>query len=360
MNIGIDASKVVEEKKTGVGNTVSPIIFEMAKIASEDQLSLYAPDKLPSALTSNANVKGEIIRFPKLWHKVALPWKIFWRRPDVLLEMSSALPTFSPKHAVILLHDFAFKYFPAHYSKLERYFQESTVKSAIKKAEIILFTTETNRKDFFKFYHFPKERTHVVPLAYDSDVFNLEDKGSTKAGYNYFLSVGRFEKRKNTLATVNAFEIFKKKAQSSHKLVLVGYPSYGWEEIDTAINNSRYRSDIIIRNYVKAAELANLYRQADALVYPSFYEGFGYPMLEAFACGTLVIASKIDNLKEVGGDAPFYVDPDNEEEIAETMYKVAFKEGDYKRKIESGLKTAHSYNWAKTAQQIYNIIKKIK
>lgn len=357
MKIGIDATKVVEEKKTGIGNTVVPIVFELARIAQDDQINLYAPSKLPPELMSIASVKSKVIKFPKFWHSIALPWKLLWDKPNAFLEMSNGLPAFTPKHSVILLHDFAFKYFPAHYSGFERFLQEKAVKSAIKKAETIIFTTETNRKDFYKFYHFPKNQTKVVSLAYDSDLFNADQTIETKIDYNYFLSVGRFEKRKNTIATIKSFEIFKKKAQSAHKLVLVGFPSYGWEEIEAEINNSHFRNDIVIKNYVKSTELADLYRQADALVYPSFYEGFGYPMLEAMACGTLVIASNISNLSEVGGDAPFYVDPESEEDIAEMMYKIAFKQENYEKRRQLGFKVAHGYSWKRTAEEIYRIIK---
>lgn len=356
MIIGINAEKLTEEKKTGVGNTVCSIISELTKQSVADEFWLYAPKKFSLSYIAGDNIKAKVIKFPRFWHRLALPLSLLFRKPDVFLEISAGLPVFAPKNSYIIIHDFAFKYFPAHYSRWERFLQERAVLSAIKKSKKIIFTTETNREDFYKFYHLPKSQTAVVPLAINTETFNQKSPTLDKIGFNYFLSVGRFEKRKNTLNLIKAFEIFKKKAQSSHKLILVGFPSFGWEEIEKEINNSHYRSDIVIRNYVKEDELAALYHQAVALVYPSFYEGFGFPLLEALACGTPVIASNIKNLKEVGGEVPYYIDPDSEEELAEMMYKIGFKQENYEKRKELGFKKAGEYSWQKTAEMIYKVI----
>jgi glycosyltransferase involved in cell wall biosynthesis len=327
----------------------------LTKIDKINKYYLYTNKPLDPILLANSNFTEKLIPFPRFWNRFRLPLALLQDKPDIFIELTSSIPPLSPKNTITLVHDLAFKYFPEAYSKYELLLQENAINIARTKAAIIVFTSESNRKDFIKFYGKPKTNTAVIPLAFNNDKVDASQE-STKKDYPYFLSVGRIEKRKNTDNIVKAFELFKDNNPTNHKLILVGKNGFDYSKTETAILNSKHKNDIIKKGYVEEKELPLLYKNAEALLYPSLYEGFGLPAMEAMSHGTPVITSNVPTIREVVKDAALLVDPQNVDDIVKAMKNIVFEKELRKSLVLKGFQISKEYSWDKTAGEFYKLI----
>jgi glycosyltransferase involved in cell wall biosynthesis len=357
MIIGIDASKAANENKTGVDNVVYQLILNLKKIDKKNNYFLYTNKKLSPELLSDKFIE-KLIPFPKFWNKFRLPLALIKDKPDKFLELSYALPPHAPEKSVLLVHDLAFKFFPEAYSKYELMLLESAIEAGVKRAKKIILTGEQNKKDFLKFYKISNEKLSVVKLGYniESNILVSDARNKLSISQPYFLFVGRIEKRKNVLNIVKAFETYKASSKKETKLVLAGSDGFGAAEIKKYINLSEYSKDIILPGYIKKEELSPLYSKSLAVVYPSLYEGFGFPILEAFAFGVPVLTSDIPVLHETGGDGALYANPKNPEDIAKKLLEISTDEKLRKELILNGKKQLKLFSWENTAKQVHEIL----
>jgi len=350
MLIGIDASKISSHSKTGIENTVYYLVQNLLKLDTANKYILYSQKKLPPEFTFK-NTEERLIPLAKFWHKFRLPLALFKDKPDVFLELSNKLPAYCPKKSVVFVHDLAFKYFPEAYSKYELYLQENAINNIISKATKIVVSSESNRCDIIKFYGV--KNISVVPLAYDDSIYNHQS--DSKKG-DYFLFVGRLEKRKNLENIVKSFKIFLN-TFPHYKLVLVGKTGYGWKEVENEINSDpKIRERVKIVGFVENAKLSILYQQAKALVFPSLYEGFGYPILESMASGTPVITSKISTIEAVAKENVLYVKPLDGKSITNAMTRIVTDSALENKLIKGGLKHCRTFTWQKSAAALLKII----
>lgn len=359
--IGIDASKAATNRKTGIDNTAYQIILGLEKIDAENKYYLYTNAPLPDAIKNKPNFEEKLVPFPKFWNRFRLPLALLKDKPEKFLQLTSNIPPCSPEKTAVLIHDLAFKFFPEAYSKYELMLQENALNLAIKKAKTIIFTSEANASDFRKFYSFPKNKITVIPLAYNDELFKriANQKNIPKIDVPYFLTIGRLEKRKNTAKIIEAFEIFKQNKEKKHKLVLVGKPGFGSDEINDCIKNSRNKDDIIVLGYVEDEDLPHLYNGAEIFIYTSLYEGFGLPMLESMACGTPVLTSNIPTLKEIAGNSALLVDPTDPKKIAEGICLIEGNKSISSKLISSGLNNVKNYSWDKTSLLYLELITRL-
>ena len=170
--------------------------------------------------------------------------------------------------------------------------------------------------------------------------------------------IGRIEERKNVRRIVEAFDILKKKKAIPHRLVLAGKPGYGYEAVQDAIEASEYRGDIIEMGYVSAEEKTELLSEADVFVFPSLYEGFGLPVIEAQTVGVPVVTSDISSLPEIGGKGALYADPLSVESIADRIWEVLSSSALRSGIIEKGRANAERFDWAKCAEEVSALIRR--
>lgn len=360
MIIGINASKAASVQKTGVENTVFQIIKHLRQIDADNIYNLYTDKPLPEDLISK-NFIEKLIPQKRLWHRFRLPLALFRDKPDSYLEMSGGAPSLVPSKNYIMIHDLAFRYFPEAYTKKELILQESTIQSAIHRSAKIIVTLQANKADLQKFYDVDGNNIVVVPLALDKESFRkINDPiNPLKLNEPFFISVGRLEKRKNTISSIKAFNKLRDSQKGKiYKLVLVGKQGFGYEEIKKEIDASKYTNDIIEAGYLSNQDIVSLFSLAKALIYPSFYEGFGLPILEAFNCELPVITSDAPPLVEVAGNAALVSKPEDYDGIAAHMESLI---NDHKLRgdcIKKGKERAESFDWKKTAQEIKNILTK--
>jgi len=357
MLIGIDASKAASAKKTGIEHVAYRIILGLSKIDKQNDYRLYSNAPLDKELLSNKNFKEVLIPFPRLWSRFRLPLALLRDKPDVFLSLTNGTPS-SANKSIVLIHDLAFKFFPQAYSKYQLFLQENAIKIALKNANVIVFTTKQNLKDFIKFYGKPKQQTKVILLGFNDELCqNIQTEKNAKP---YFLSVGRLEKRKNTIKSIEAFELFKEQNKSDYQLILVGQNGFGHEEIKKKIAQSKFKKDIIKLGYVENKKLPGLYKNAAALLHPSLYEGFVFPLLEAMEIGTPVITSNVPTIKEAVGNAALFIDPSSVQSIVTGMNKITQDQNLRKTLILNGKKVIKKYSWNKTAIEYLELINSLK
>ncbi len=285
---------------------------------------------------------------------------VFWA-PHFLLSPVSAKCRY-----VLTFHDLSFEYFPEFFPWRKRFWHATlTPKSRARQAQKIIAVSQSTKDDLMDWYQVPAAKIKVIhsgvgeefkPLAPErgqqiKQKYNLPD--------NFILYFGTLEPRKNLTGLIAAYEIFRDKLAGQNrppKLVLAG--SRGWlaGQILRAAKNSRYNQDIILPGFIEPADKVYLYNLATLFVYPSFFEGFGFPPLEAMACGVPTVTSHTSSFPEVVGDSALMVDPYNFEELAWAIKEVWQDEALRSEMAAKGLARAKNFSWQKCAEETLDFL----
>ena len=392
MILAIETAHAAKPDRTGVEEYCFQIIQHLKTVIPSDvRVVLYCKEqrtknKAPASAQSRsrgeqidllrdlpANWEVKMLGWPlgKLWSQIRLSWELLWHPPDVFFAPGQLIPFFCPPHTVVMIHDSAFMVYPRAYLFWGRQYLKWMNRRILKNAALILTNSEFNRAELTRLYgNRVKSEIVVVPLAYDvkkyqvSSIKEQAPLNQQAVAKPYLISVGRLEEKKNTQSLIKAFNSIKYQESSikyqALQLVLVGKPGAGYEKIKTEIGKSPYRADIIEVGYVASEDLPELLRNAEAFVFPSWYEGFGIPILEAMAVGCPVVCSGIPALREVGGGAVRYVPPEDIEALASAIKDILEQAEQRPALIAPGLARAASFSWAKTAGYTWSAIAKLR
>jgi len=315
MKIGIDASRFNLSGGTGVEHYSVKIIqgiIEKFKHQDEHSFILYSPRKL--TLYKTKTIKHRIMPFPRLWTKVRLSWEMLFHKPDVLFVPSHVLPHFAPKKSVITIHDVAFMHLKKEYSRFQFWYLKKTTKHAVKKASNIIVPSYATQLDLVNLFKCPSHKITVIPHGCDFQIKKLStEKDSeilTKMGISkkdhFLLFIGRLEDKKNIQRIIEAFLGFNE-TFPTWKLILAGKRGHGFKEIlKKAMKSDAFKS-VLMPGYITENEKHVLLKYCDAFVFPSLYEGFGFPILEAYTYHKPVITSEEASIPEVAGNGAIYV-----------------------------------------------------
>ena len=264
---------------------------------------------------------------------------------------------------VVTVHDLSYVHYQFLSHSLHQFLYSQSVKKTLNNCQAIIADSEYTKKDVVQTFGVEENKINVIYLSADSDfkVLRLQEIDSAiakKYGKNFILYVGTIEPRKNIINLILAFEILKTKGLDT-KLVLVGKTGYKSGPIYQRINQSPFKEAIIIPGFVEKHELINLYNLACFFVYPSLYEGFGLPILEAMSCGCPVVTSNVSSMPEVVGKAGIKVDPYDIHKLARTMKDLFLNKDLRKKLIQEGFKQKEKYAWQKCAQKTLKIYEKI-
>lgn len=380
MIIGIDASRANELERTGVQNYAFHIIEYLIKIVPEHiQVVLYSREPMREPfnhLPKNWTSKVLQWRPKKLWTQIRLSWEMLMHSPDILFVPSHVFPIIHPKKTVMTVHDVGAMRFPQSYHWFERWYTLWSAGAALKRLWKIIVPSEFTRRELIKTLNHEnikaEEKIFVIQHGVCREFSNKSERDVLAALAKYgirtpfILSVGRLEEKKNTVRLIKAFEFLKKNLphrQASYPLLVTGYqllligsPGHGYEKVREAIDESPFKSDIIELGHVDPDDLVYIMNAADVFVFPSLYEGFGLPVLEAMACGTPVIASRGNSCEEVGGSAAFYVNPENVEEIADGIHRVMSDASLHIDLVGKGFERAKSFSWEKCAEKTLDVL----
>ena len=297
-------------------------------------------------------------------------WRMFVQIPrilikkgvDIVVEPAHIGPFNLPKNIkrVTVIHDLTVFLFPDYHVWISQYLQRKLLPRILKKADHIITNSANTTKDLIKFFPSVRNKTTSILLGKDKSYKPHVDNDvliNYKIKQPYILFVGTLEPRKNITTLITAFEDFKHQAGMKHQLVLIGKKGWKSDCIFDAINQSYYRKEIIWLDYVPKSELPIFYTMAEVFVYPSLYEGFGLPVLEAMACGTPVITSDISSLPEIGDSSVSYINPSSVEQLTSQIIVLCSDSEKRKKYSDLGIKQAAKFSWEKTAQETINLFK---
>ena len=370
---GIDASSANKGRRTGVENYARHLIQAMKQQALDggERVFLYAPSILDDQLDAQpTGWETKILKWPfsKGWMSGRVSWEMLRRTPNLLFVPAQAPPKIATKNFVTTIHDIGFIRHPDLYDPKTRKRLKSVTKRAIKKSKRLLVPSEFTKQELMSAYRVPAEEIVVTPLSANTDIFRpmseVEYRSTLqrhRLSTNFFLFVGRLEKKKNVTTLIRAFELFKegRGLGDPFELVLVGDPGFGKEELNKFIGLSKQKEHIKLLGYRTEEEVAALMNAAFAYVFPSWYEGFGIPNLEAMACNTPLITSNIPAHKEVCADAAIFVSPKEPESWAHAMSQIV-RDGTMREQlVEKGKLRAQEFSWEKTAQQTWELLRSL-
>ncbi len=275
-------------------------------------------------------------------------------------------PPLCPSRVVVTVHDISYERYPQFFTPAGLRQMRVLVPLTVRCAAAVLTDSEFSKRDIVRRYCTPPEKVVVTPLAADPMYRPLHDEARLAdvrerygTGEQFILCVGNLQPRKNLRTLIDAYVRLRRSDATRCRLVLVGRKAWLHDDIFAAARDSGYADDLVFTDYIPDADLVALYNAADVFVYPSIFEGFGLPPLEAMACGTPVICSDTSSLPEVVGDAALMVDPYDIETLAATMADVLRSEGLRANLSARGLQRAASFSWTETARTIAGVYRDV-
>jgi glycosyltransferase involved in cell wall biosynthesis len=332
------------------------VIFAGNKITNKE----YEGYGNTTCVTCSMLSGNKIVRH--LWEQCRLPGLVKEYGCDVLFNPGNTGPITGSVRSVLFVHDVSFIANPQWFSKEFRYVYGKIVPLAAKRASRVITVSRYSKSEIIKYTEIQPEKVHVVYQSIEQSFHENKDQDSDgvlarhNIGKPYILFTGSLDPRKNLDGLIKAFLKLKREHAIPHTLVVVGAHNVNFSKMDYPLADNK----ILFCGYVNDADLRVLYQETDLFVYPSFYEGFGLPPLEAMACGAPVVASSTSSLPEVCGDAAVYVDPLNVDSIADGMASVLNNKGVREILIVKGKERVRMFNWEKCAEEILRIIEEIE
>ena len=366
MKVGLSTS-VIQRGKTGIAQYVFALTRALAAHGGPHEFTLFVLEEdipLFNFLTGKIQIVSVPERFRPavkniLWHQTQLPRLARQLQLDVLHVPSyRRLLWRKPCALVATIHDLAPFHVTGKYDWKRMFYGRVVVRRLARRQDRVIAISQNTARDIHSFFRLPEERITVIHNGLEHDRFfpGSLTQARSAAGQKYglrqpfFLYVARLEHpAKNHVRLITAFNQFKTATRSSWQLVFGGSDWHGAEAIHAALKSSPFASDIRSLGFVDNADLPNLYRAADVFVYPSLFEGFGLPPVEAMACGCPVISSGCGSLAEVVGNAAAMVDPESISSIASVLTTLACEPATRDTFRTLGLAQARQFNWAKTA-----------
>ena len=360
MKIAIDA-RLLQGKFTGDRTYWRGLIRGLSRLDSEDEYVLYTYPSMSDIESSDA---CELAQRPvpamswRSWSLWAFPRAL--RRDGVdLAHVQYSIPLFASCPVVTSVHDISFKTCPQYFGFKDRFLLDRGFRYGVKHAVRILALSEHTKPDIIDYYHVNPQKIEVVYPGVDEE-FQLLDKAACKTvalekyaiDKPFVITVGVVPARKNIPRLIRAFAASRKAIASEHKLLIVGKPGAEEENLRDLAQNLGVADDVIIAGHVPQEDLPSLYNAAQLCVYPSLYEGFGLPAVEAMACGVPVITGNRSSLPEAVGDAGITVDPVDCDALAEAISSVLSSESRRTEMSAKGLEQASKFSWDDTARRV--------
>ena len=369
MRIAINTRFGAYEYQEGYGRFSREISYGMAAAYPDDEFFFYYDQPLkPNELqfpNVNQIVAGPPARHPllwKYWYDLRVPALLSKNDAAVFFSTDGICSLNTKVPQVLAIHDLAFLHYPRFLPKAQQWFYKQFTPGFIKKARRIITVSSFSRSDLLKQYPFAKDKVEVVYNAADSAFHPLtwSEKEACKEafteGREYFLYVGSIHPRKNLINLLKAFSGFKKRQKTNMQLVIAGRMAWQHEDFTQALSTFKFRNDVKLTGYIPQDDLVKLMGSAYALVYPSVWEGFGMPVLEAMQSGVPVLCSGSSALPEIAGDAALYFDPLKPEDIGQQLAHVYKDEHARSLMIERGLLRAGTFSWSQSCKQVREIL----
>lgn len=363
MKIGIDASKISIAQKTGTENYTYNLLRELLSIDKENEYQLYLREDPPDFVKDKPNVSYKKIPLPRLWTQAGLASEVLFNPPDVLFIPAHTMPLLRRPglKTVVTIHDLGAEFLREYHQFPQKLYLNKSTEFVAKFATHLIAVSQATKKDLTEKMGVPKDRITVVYEAWDRELFhrpNEDEVSKAREKHNltndYLIFVGTIQPRKNLVRLIEAFS----KAKIGLDLVLAGKPGWLSEPIYEAPKKYGVADRVKFLGHVENSDLPGLYGGSKGLVFPSLYEGFGIPVLEAIACGTVVLTSKTTSLPEVGGKAAHYIDPADTNSITQGIEEIVINKQLRDRLLAEGIKQIQKFSWKKAAEETLAVLRK--
>lgn len=353
-------SPVPGYRQAGVSSYIDQLLRRLLPAAPEDCWTVYAAPGASRVLEAPSNTRVVESRLPTtnplariVWEQVLAPWVLLRARPAALFCPLNVVPLLAQRPSVVTVHDLAFLRFPERFRPAKRRYLTALTRASVRRAAHVLTVSEFTRREVIDLLDVPAEKVTATPNGRDEQMGPLppavvaQFRARQALPEAFLLFVGTLEPRKNLTTLLRAYA--ERREQIGMPLVVAGGKGWLYEPIFALLDELALRPHVHFAGFVPRDELALWYNAATALVYPSLYEGFGLPPLEALQCGTPVVTSNVSSLPEVVGDAALTVEPLDAAALGSALVRVA-QDADLRADLRArGPRRAQHFSWDRTA-----------
>ena len=372
MRIGVNTRLLIEGKMDGIGWFAYHTLSRMVAAHPEHEFYFFFDRKPSPGFVFADNVKPVVVnppaRHPVLWwlfFECGIVRALKKYRIELFLSPDGYIPLHADIPVVDVIHDINFAHFannlkPSHQLYMSHYFPLFA-----RKATRVVTVSEFSKRDIAETYGVAADKISVVYNGAGDAYRPLSPEGQREVrmkycgGTPYFIFVSTILRRKNLANLLKAFDGFKATDRQGHKLIVVGAKVWWQDELKEAYDTMHHPSDVLFLGHAAAEELSGLLASATALVYPSFFEGFGIPIVEAFRAETAVITSNVTSMPEVAGDAALLVNPHDVGEIQTAMQRLATDPDLRARLIARGRTRREAFSWDRAAEELWSVMKTV-
>ena len=369
MRIAVNAS-IMDGHPTGMGWYTVNMVNAMLRLdeSRRHEFTIFTSEGSLFQLRENARI-NKLPRYVRThdFHKLGAGLRFLWNQSFYTYTARQFDLCYSPTHhcslffpQIITIHDLIGLNFPDQH-RLQYYYYRTFLPAAVRKAKRIITVSESTKADIVKFMKCPPEKVRVIPNGYNEGLYyrRTEAADQVRSRYGleeYLLTIGATYPHKNLERLIESYAMLPSHLKDRYKLVIVGSMNTYVRHLQTFARERGVAEHLLFAGYVRAEELPILYSGALAMIYPSLYEGFGLPPIEAMACGCPVILSHSTSLPEVGGDAAYYVDPYDTDSITRAMEEVSTRPRLRECLIERGYERSSRFSWDVSAGQLLSAL----
>jgi glycosyltransferase involved in cell wall biosynthesis len=364
MHIAIDASRTTIAARTGTENYALQLIRALIDLRPAHRITLFFRDRpLPNLFKVYPNVQHRVISTPRLWTHIGFARELWRLRPDVTFVPAHTLPAFFPGRGVVTVHDLGYRFFPEAHPRPQRAYLDRTTRYSARRADRVIVDSVATKHDLMEEYStsdakidvvYPGvealERTTPTRITAVQRKFRLPER--------YLLFLGTLQPRKNIARLAEAFaQVISGGADDTLHLVVAGKRGWLVDDVFAQLPEAA-KPRIHFTGYVEDSDVEALYSGALAFTFPSLYEGFGFPVLEAMRCGTPVVCSNTSSLPELTGDAAILVDPLKAESIADGMARLIRDASLRETLVKRGHEQVKKFTWGRAAAQTLHTLER--
>lgn len=370
MHLAVNAhllSPVGGYRQAGVSTYIHQLLEQLLPLASADRWTVYAPRGVERVLPPASNVHLRLSRLPTtnpigriFWEQTIAPLALLRDRPAVLFCPLNVVPLLTPCPRVVTIHDLSFLRFPDRFRAAKRHYLTALARISVERATHVLTVSEFTRQEVISLLGVPPEKVTATPNGRDENLAPLSTERveqfrvAKQLPERFILSLNTLEPRKNLTTLLRAYARIKDVV--AMPLVVVGGKGWMYGPIFELVDDLGLRDRVRFTGFVPREELALWYNAATVFVYPSLYEGFGLPPLEALQCGTPVITSNAASMPEVVGDAAVTFDPLDIEGLSTVLLRVIGDDALRQELRQRGPKQAARFSWKRTAAQTLEVL----
>lgn len=381
MKIGFDSQILFEKQKTGIGRSSEAIINHYIQLNEDDIVLNYFRmfdesnrEKAIAHYAGNNKVKIDKCKwfhnvlYYKMNNYLHIPYSLFFRKKvDITQFFNYVIPPGVKGKTALYVYDMAYKVYPETIGEKTLKMLNENLEKSCRRADHIITISKFSKSEIIKYLKVPSDKVSVIPCAIDHDVYNEAPDDERLSGIkeryhingNYFFYLGTLEPRKNIERLIDAYAILIKSYGEVPYLVLAGKNGWNYDNIYKKVKDYKLDKKVIFTGYIESSEAVILLKGAFAFVFPSIYEGFGMPPLEAMACGVPVITSNITSLPEVVQDAGYLIDPFSAEDICDAMVKILSDSKNREQLKQRGIERAKEFTWGRSARLLRDIYRRM-